>query len=73
MLSSNADISGCPHFLLLAYAVFFFSHPPGGAWFLGYWYKGRNILTGADKDIFGGLTLNNCSITSYRTLLPCIL
>jgi len=31
-------------------------------------YKGRNLLTGTDRDIFGWITLNTCSITSYRTL-----
>lgn len=34
-------------------------------------HKDRNLLTGADKDIFGRLTLNNRSITSYRTLVLC--
>ena len=32
------------------------------------WYKGRNLLTGRDRDKFGWLTSNNCSITSCRTL-----
>jgi len=29
----------------------------------------RNISTGTDRDIFGWLILNNCFITSYRTLV----
>ena len=32
-------------------------------------YKDRDPLTGADRDIFGWLTINNCSITSYQTLV----
>ena len=31
-------------------------------------YKGKNLLTGIDRDIFGWLTLNNCSITSCWAL-----
>ena len=31
-------------------------------------YKDRDPLTGGDRDIFGWLTLNNCSITSCQTL-----
>ena len=31
-------------------------------------YKGINLLTGRDRDKFGWPTLNNCFITSYRTL-----
>jgi len=31
--------------------------------------QGRNLLTGTDRSIFGWLTLNNCSITSYQTLI----
>jgi len=31
-------------------------------------YKGRNLLTGTERDIFGRLPLNNCSIASYWTL-----
>ena len=31
-------------------------------------YKGRNPLTGIDRDIFGWFTLNNCSVTSCQTL-----
>jgi len=32
------------------------------------WHKGRNLLIGRDGDIFGWLTLNNCSIISCRAL-----
>jgi len=41
---------------------------PVWVWSVRLRYKGRKVLTGTDKDIFGWLTLNNCSITSCRTL-----
>ena len=36
-------------------------------------YKGRKLITGTDRDIFGWLTLNNCPITSCQAMALAIL